>query len=101
MKEAGFKEARTVRALNIEFPDDPYETDPTIHIHPNKREYKDGKTWIHYGHSLFDQVIQEGGRFELWGHSWEVEKYNMWEFLDDFLGYMDDEMKKINYPRKI
>ena len=101
VKKAGFKEARTVRALNIEFPDDPYETDPTIHIHPDKREYKDGKTWVHYGYSLFDQVVKEGGRFELWGHSEEVERYNMWEFLDDFLGYMDKEMKKINYPRKI
>lgn len=100
VKDAGFKEARTVGYLNVKFPEDPYRTDPTIHIHPDKKEYKD-KTWMDWGYLLFDEVIKEGGRFELWAHSWEVEKYNQWEFLDEFLWYMDKEMKKINYSRKI
>ena len=100
VKNAGFKEARTVGFLNTDFPTDPYQTDPTIHIHPDKKEFKN-KTWMDWGYSLFDEVIKEGGRFELWGHSEEVERYNMWEFLDEFLWYMDNEMKKINYPRKI
>ena len=49
VKDAGFKEARTVGYLNIEFPKDPYRTDPTIHIHPDKKEFK-GKTWMEWGY---------------------------------------------------
>ncbi|MHA1225156.1 MAG: polysaccharide deacetylase family protein [Candidatus Hodarchaeales archaeon] len=98
VKLAGFKEARTVDVLNIKFPKDPFMTKPTIHVYPERKEYGD-KTWIDYAHQLFDKVIEEGGRFELWGHSYEIELYNQWEFLEDFLWYMDKRMKEINYPR--
>ena len=100
VKLAGFKEARTVNILNIAFPSDSFEINPSIHIHPNRKEYKD-ETWVAWANQLFDLVIKDGGRFEIFLHSWEVEKYHQWEFLEDFLSYMDDEMKKINYSRKI
>jgi len=93
---AGFKEARTTRILNTDFPDDPFETDATIHLHPDRKEYKE-KTWNEVGFELFDKVVKEGGRFELFMHSWEVAKYNMEEFLEDFLAYMHDELKRIKY----
>lgn len=100
VKKAGFKEARTTKVLSIDFPDDPFETNTTIHIHPDRKEYNE-KSWNEIGFELFDKVIENGGRFEIWGHGWEIEKYNMWEFVEDFLAYMDDKMKEINYPRKI
>jgi len=100
VERVGFKEARTTNILCIEFPKDPFETNPTIHVHPDRKEYKE-RTWIEWAYELFDKVLQEGGRFELFCHGWEVEKYNQWEFLDDFLWYMSEGLKKINYPRKI
>lgn len=100
VKDAGFKMARTVKPLNIEFPKDPFETHPTIHVHPHKEHYK-GKTWVEWADKLFNKVLEEGGRFEIWGHSFELEKYNMWEFLEDFLAYMDDRLEEENYPRNI
>jgi len=100
VKLAGFKEARTTIVLSTDFPKDPFETNTSIHVHPNRKEYKDSN-WVELGYKLFDKVIKEGGRFEMWMHSWEIEKYNLWMFVDDFLWYMDDEMKKINYKRKI
>ena len=93
---ARFKEARTTRVLNINFPKDPLETDPTIHVHPDRKEYK-GKAWNEIGFELFDKVVKEGGRFELFMHGWEVVKYNMEEFVEDFLAYMHDELKRIKY----
>ena len=100
VKNAGFKQARTTRILNTDFPDDPFEIDPSIHVHPERKEYKD-KTWIDWGYLLFDEVIESGGRFEIFMHSWEIEKYNMWGFLEEFLAYMDERMEKIKYIRKI
>jgi peptidoglycan/xylan/chitin deacetylase (PgdA/CDA1 family) len=98
VKKAGFKEARLTKGMSIDFPKDLFETRPTIHVHPDKPEYN-GKTWKDEAHRLFDIVIEQGGRFELWGHSWEIERYNQWEFLEDFLYYMDKRMTEINYQR--
>jgi peptidoglycan-N-acetylglucosamine deacetylase len=101
VKQAGFTEARTTRVLNTDFPEDPLETDTSVHVHPERKEYN-GMTWHETAVLLFDKVLREGGRFELWGHSFEIyEKYHQEEFLDDFLSYMDDEMRKIKYPRDI
>ncbi len=100
VKGTGLKEARTTKVMNTSFPEDLFETDPSIHVHPDRKEYK-GLSWHEMGDVLFNNVLDNGGRFELWGHSWEIEKYNMWEFLEDFLAYMDDKMKEINYPRKV
>ena len=101
VKLAGFKEARVTKGMNIEFPKDSFETKPTIHIYPEKPEYGD-KTWMEIAKEKLYITMKEGGRFELWGHSYEIfDKFNMEEFFEDFLAYMDEEMKKINYSRKI
>jgi len=114
VKNAGFKEARTTKSGSINFSEDNLAVRPTVHVHPSKRydcngnesfEPEDGKdlmTWKEFAEFSLDKVIKEGGRFELWGHSYEIfEKYHQEEFLEDFLAYMDDELTKINYPREI
>ena len=99
VKKAGFKEARTVKPFCVDFPKDPFETHPTIHIHPEKKQYGD-RTWKEWAEEKLAEVIMNGGRFEIWCHGWEVELYHQWEFLEDFLIFMDEKMKDINYPRK-
>lgn len=98
VKRCGFKEARTVHSGSIEFPKDNFAIRPTVHVHPQK-DY-DGLTWKEFAEYSLDKVLENGGRFEIWGHSWEIEKFNMWEFLDDFLWYMDKKMEEVGYPRK-
>jgi len=98
VKNCGFKEARTTLSGSVEFPSDVFAVRPTVQVHPEK-EY-DGLSWKEFAEEKLDEVIEVGGRFELWGHSEEIEEYNMWEFLEDFLWYMDKRMKEINYPRK-
>ena len=100
VKKAGFKEARTTRVMNIKFPRDPFETDVSVHVHPDRKEYK-GRSWKEVAEELFEEVLEKGGRFELFGHSWEIEKYNMWEFLDDFLWFCNERLKEIGYPRNV
>jgi len=100
VKAAGYKSARTTRLMSTDFPKDPHETKISICVYPNVTAYR-GDTWLEVGYRLFDKVIEKGGRFELYAHSWEIEKYNMWEFLEDFLWYMDEKMKEIKYPREI
>jgi peptidoglycan-N-acetylglucosamine deacetylase len=31
---------------------------------------------------------QNGGYFHLWGHSWEIDKYNFWKKLENFLQFV-------------
>jgi peptidoglycan/xylan/chitin deacetylase (PgdA/CDA1 family) len=36
---------------------------------------------------LVDRVSERGGVFHVWGHSWEIERFNGWLMLDDLLRY--------------
>uniref|UniRef100_A0A6M3LXI1 Putative polysaccharide deacetylase n=1 Tax=viral metagenome TaxID=1070528 RepID=A0A6M3LXI1_9ZZZZ len=96
VKECGFEEARTVKIFNTDFPKDPFETHASIHIHPARAEYGD-RSWMEYGHELLEKVLKKGGRFEVWMHGWEIDKFNHWEFVDDFLWHMRDQMDEYNY----
>ena len=101
VKTAGYKSARTTKLLSTDFPKDPYETNISMVVHPRVTACK-GRTWIEVGYELFDRVIKDGGRFGLYGHSYDIfGQFNMGEFFESFLSYMDEEMKKIGYPRKI
>lgn len=33
--------------------------------------------------NYLEQIDREGGCFHLWGHSWEIEKYNLWTSLEN------------------
>lgn len=37
--------------------------------------------------AILDHVCISGGMFHLWGHSWELESFDGWRQLDDFLRY--------------
>lgn len=47
-------------------------------------------TWHKFLRNIFREVESSGGVFHLWGHSWELEEYNLWNELEDFLKYMRD-----------
>jgi len=40
--------------------------------------------------SIFKEVISSGGVFHLWGHSWEIEEYDLWKDLENFLKYVTE-----------
>ena len=46
------------------------------------------KDWRSLARSIFDFSLRSGGVFHLWGHSWVIEKFDMWEDLENILGYI-------------
>jgi peptidoglycan-N-acetylglucosamine deacetylase len=48
-----------------------------VHIHPNSGA-NHNIPWVEYADSIDVE--------ELWCHSWELDKFNLWEELEDYLG---------------
>ncbi len=45
-------------------------------------------SWLSMAKATFDIAVEHGEVFHLWGHSWEIEKYGMWDELEKFLQYI-------------
>jgi len=45
--------------------------------------------WVRLAEMLLENSSKIGIAFHLWGHSWEIEKYNLWEILEQFLKYVN------------
>lgn len=83
--EAGYLEARTTIVGKIKPPEDKLETHTSVHVYPNRKEYN-GKDWVEFAEMMYRGAKEfEDTVFHLWGHSWEVEKYQQWEKLEEFL----------------
>lgn len=111
--ESGFKLARTVEDFKLDF-EDPFEMGTTLHVYPHPGRKKDilqlrfggdirdkflrarkfgiplmnNLSWSMLAKAAFDIFLKRGGIFHLWGHSWEIEKYNMWSDLENFFIYV-------------
>src|SRR3990167_4362681 len=82
--KAGYVEARTTKVL-VDYLDmgyDKLQTPTTIHVF-ERSEYKD-KSWF----GLAKLMLDSSKYFLLFGHSWEVEKYNQWDRLEEFFDYV-------------
>jgi len=44
--------------------------------------------WLELAERLFDSVLQNGGIWHLWGHSWEIDELGLWEDLKKILDYV-------------
>lgn len=118
VKSAGFLGARTTKKFIISYPSDFFEFDPTLQIYPYPLRKKDANhfhlsrhlfdplisnfsgikklnlplkgylNWKSLAKSSFDKVMTEGGIWHLWGHTAELEKYNLWQDLEEILKYI-------------
>jgi peptidoglycan/xylan/chitin deacetylase (PgdA/CDA1 family) len=77
--QAGYKEARTTEVGNYSIPNDPLRVKTTVHVY-NRKEYE-GKDWLSYALEIFRK---NPPYFHLWGHSWEINKYDQWDNLEKF-----------------
>lgn len=116
IKGAGYIGARTTEQYRIEIPKDNFEMWTTIHIHPqsinkhlgNILMYRNFKALKHINcltldlvsksKYFFDYVYNNGGVFHLWGHSYEIEKYNIWDELETILKYISNRNDVIYAP---
>jgi peptidoglycan/xylan/chitin deacetylase (PgdA/CDA1 family) len=112
MKEvhsAGYKGARTTRMLSITPAFKPFEMPTTLQAYPHPRSgyvrdlgrarnvpglwrftTKLGgfQNWIDLGKQLFSQVLENGGVWHLYGHSWEINQLGLWSDLIEMLDYV-------------
>jgi peptidoglycan/xylan/chitin deacetylase (PgdA/CDA1 family) len=44
--------------------------------------------WHILAKALFDEAHQRDGIWHLWGHSWEIERYGLWDALDHILKHI-------------
>jgi peptidoglycan/xylan/chitin deacetylase (PgdA/CDA1 family) len=108
VKDSGYKLARTVRSLSTKL-SRPLEYHPTIHaldydllvkgIHTVTASNRSlafkllvcknifGR-WDMIAKKSLDHVLENGGIWHLWGHSWEVDRNHNWPLLRDVLEYV-------------
>jgi hypothetical protein len=100
VEKSGFLGARTCHLGNCDLPKDPYELKITLHA-SNSSPLMTLRTWIRSKISvralldweyrakiLFDQFLESGGIYHIYGHSWEIDKNNEWKKLERVLQYI-------------
>lgn len=103
VKGAGYRYARTVRRYSFDMIN-PYEAGTSLHIHSHRSLFELRRTalfakfrpieawrfldWETLGRAMFEYVLQEGGLFHIWGHSWEIDRNNEWQRLEDLFRYI-------------
>ena len=120
IKKAGFIGARTTKKYSIKKPEDFFEIRTTVNVYPfplrkrNKNYYHLSKflfqpltkgffkilklklpinsffNWNNLAKNTFNYVLENGGIYHIWGHSWEIEKYGMWEDLEEIFKYISN-----------
>ncbi|HZP61781.1 MAG TPA: polysaccharide deacetylase family protein [Terriglobales bacterium] len=109
LKKANYDGARTVRLLATDTNYGLYDLPTSIQVYPHTRtEYlrnivRSGKAnrlidyvtrlgmdddWVAIGKKLFDRVLEQGGVWHMWGHSWEIDELGQWEPLREMLDYV-------------
>ncbi|MEK7127288.1 MAG: hypothetical protein AAB838_01010, partial [Patescibacteria group bacterium] len=101
--KAGFSGARTTADFCLEIKD-PFEMPTTLHVYPvpYRRALNFGispwnlRGWLPMAIQAFDIFSKRGGVFHLWGHSWEIEKFGLWNNLESFFKHVTSR-KNITY----
>lgn len=109
LKESGYCGARTVRMLSTGLDFDPFEMPTTVQVYPHPRfnyvrNVIRGRSidsvqtclthctrlsnWLDLSKNLFDSVLENGGVWHLYGHSWELDELNLWKDLEQLLDYV-------------
>ena len=88
VEDAGFKTARTTVVGYTVAKMGPYRLPTTAHVHPSRVEYK-GENWASYA---WNRMAKGGDFMHIWGHSWEIDKFGMWDELETFLGFVREKV---------
>jgi peptidoglycan-N-acetylglucosamine deacetylase len=126
VKEAGFESARTVECFDCYYPKDSFAWKATIHAYPHPFRKRSADklhlsrhlgdplfrslpgmikwylpptayfSWLSLAKATFDYVKKQDGIWHMWGHSWEIEKYDMWQDLENLFIYINQQ-KNVRY----
>jgi peptidoglycan/xylan/chitin deacetylase (PgdA/CDA1 family) len=111
VRQSGFLGARTTRMLSQSLPFSRFEMPTSLQAYPHppmnylknlgKRrdlvgiasyvtKYSKCKNWAEMGKIMFDDVLREGGIWHLYGHSWELEEFGLWDQLQELFSYVSN-----------
>jgi len=90
VSDAGFNEARRASWGNTEYPKDLYNIRPTAFVHPDKEKFG-GKSWYDYAFNLVGCEY-----YHLWGHSNDLEKYDLWQELENLFIVMSNSYETLH-----
>jgi len=109
VQEAGYRGSRTVRMLATQPIFKPFEMPTTLQAFPHRpftylknaaraRSLESLQScfvqmprlgsWVELGKRFFDAVLENGGVWHLFGHSWEIEQLGLWDDLCEILDYV-------------
>lgn len=109
VRRAGYKGARTTWMLSTRSSFLPFEMPTTLQAFPHRSagyirdlgrardlsglwkfstELRGFPSWIDLGKRLFNQVLEYGGIWHLYGHSWEIDDLAIWNQLREILDYV-------------
>ena len=114
---AGYKGARTTWMLSTGTDFRPFEMPTTLQAFPHPRtgylrdlgraknipglwkfttELSRFKSWLDLGKKLFSRVLEYGGIWHLYGHSWEIDDLSLWGELREMLDHVSHR-KDVTY----
>lgn len=84
-----YKTARNTLVGNLELAEDPVWESTTVHVAGKRRKEYEGTSWLSEGRRLLKEAterdIDTDTIYHLWGHSWELERYDAWDDFEIFL----------------
>ncbi len=117
VRRSGYTGARTTRMLRSDIGNDPLRIPTTLQAFPHSRStyFKNAlkgrnlssfmkftpqilvsRNWIELGMRCFDYVLEHGGVWHLYGHSWELQECRLWQGLETLLDYVA-QRKHVHY----
>lgn len=109
VQAAGFENARSASWMYLDVSPDRYQIDPSLHMYPQSalvhvahclrhRQLRELARYVGpfrrlerpfaLGRAMLEHVVERGGVFHLWGHSWEIEAQGLWRELEELLRAM-------------
>jgi hypothetical protein len=108
--DAGYTVARNVEQYRLDVGDDPFDLPTTIHLYPFPLRPSTSwrarsqpirralphvfplriplfalRSWPALAVALLERAAAVGGVWHLWGHSWEIDRFGLWDDLDRVL----------------
>ncbi len=111
LKRAGFTGARTTEMLARDVNFAPFSMPTSVHVYPHSRvdyirnllrardlgrgrdyltRFWGAENWVSLAKMYFDSVLNSGGLWHLYGHSWEIEELQLWDGLKEVLDYVSN-----------
>ena len=108
IKEAGYLGSRTIQTFRTKSPTDFFEMGTSNHSvyrnifyswglaffnNPSFLPFLYNNDWVRISCKIFDHVLEHGGIWHFWGHSWQIEKNNWWQGLEEIFKYISGNPK--------